>query len=163
MKSRLAKAGVALVGIAAFLVIGFFLENDLGVPFYTTYRIGCAAVCLFLIFQFGADYPGERWPRVALVIALLVNVGIFFTPLVEGHASRGEIMLFLAPDAVVVLAARTVSYPVVDDHQRAVRGQLIVGSILAAALCAILFSLVLLSPHTDPGSQPVKVLKAANS
>lgn len=137
MKPRLVKAGVAFVGLAAFVVSAFLLENELGIPFDTTYRVGCVAMCLFLIYQFTLDYPGERWPWAALLIAMLVNAGMFFTPLVDGPASRGEIMLFAAPDAVIALAARTVSYSAVNEHQRAVRGQLIVGLILAVALCAI--------------------------
>jgi hypothetical protein len=86
---------------------------------------------------------------------MLVNAGIFFTPLVDGPASRGEIMLFAAPDAVIVLAVRTVTISAVDEHQRAVRGQLIVGLVLAAALCAIFLASALVSPRDGHRPNPL--------
>lgn len=129
---------------------GFTLEDEVGIPFASTFRVGCAAACLLFIYKLGTDYPGERWPRFSLWIALIVNIGIFFTPLVDRPASRGELMLFALPDAIVVLVAllveRCVSYPVADVHQRAVRQQIILGLVLAIAFCAILFTLVLIAP-----------------
>ena len=163
VKSRLKKASLALLGIAAFLVVGILLEEELGIGFYTTYRVGCAAACLFLIFRFASDYPGERWPWLALLIATLVNVGIFFTPLVAGPASRGEIMVFAAPDAVIVLAARAISYSAIDAHQRAVHGQLIVGLILVAAFCAIILAGAFVPPRGVAKSKPIAVMKTQTS
>jgi len=52
------------------------------------------------------------------------------------------------PDAVIFMAARTWTYPVTDVHQRAVRQQLIIGLILAIAVCAIFMSILLIPPHT---------------
>ena len=48
-----------------------------------------------------------------------------FTPLVNRPASRGEVMLFALPDAIIVLMARIVSYPVTDVHRRAMRQHMI--------------------------------------
>ncbi|ODT91245.1 MAG: hypothetical protein ABS86_02790 [Sphingobium sp. SCN 64-10] len=120
--------------------MAIMLQEKLGIPFDTTYRLACAATCLAFIAQFGLDAPQERWPWIGFVIALLVNAGLFFTPLFDRPASRGEIMLFALPDAVVMLGARIAYYPVADDHQRAVRQQLIVGLILAMAFCAIVLA-----------------------
>jgi hypothetical protein len=93
-------------------------------------------------------YPREQWPRISFWVALAVNVAIFFTPLVDRPASRGELMLFALPDAIVVLAARIASYRVTNVHQRAMRQQMIFGLVVAVAFCAILFTLVLIDPRT---------------
>jgi len=144
MTSRLGQFFIWLLGIIACLVIAFTLENKVGIPVAVTLRIVCAGMCLFLMFKIGSDYPGQRWPRVALAIAALFNFAMFFSPLAELPASKGDIMFFAAPDAVIFLAARTFTYPVTDVHQRAVRQQLIVGLILASAACAILMSILLI-------------------
>ncbi|HEX4737441.1 MAG TPA: hypothetical protein VH331_07760 [Allosphingosinicella sp.] len=148
MGSALRRVSLALLGVAAFVAIGGVLEKEAGLPFDTSYRAACAAACLLFIFKLGSDYPGERWPRTSLWIALLFNVGLFFTPLVDRPTSRGELMLFALPNAVIVLAARIASYPVVDDHQRAMRQQMILGLVVAVAFCAILFAFALMEPHT---------------
>jgi hypothetical protein len=119
-----------------------------GIPFAVTFRVACAGACLFLIARIGSEYPGERWPRIALLIALLVNLGLFFSPLAHLPASKGDILFFGGPDAAILLAARTVTYPVVDAHQRAVRQQLIVGLVLALAFCAIILSIMLIPSPT---------------
>lgn len=134
--------------MAAFIIIGIALEDEFGVPFDTTYRVGCAAICLVFIYKLAVDYPGEPWPWISLWLALLVNIGLFFTPLFDRPASRGELMLFALPDAIVVLAARIISYRVVDVHQRAMRQQMILGLIAAVAFCAVLFTLILIAPLT---------------
>lgn len=151
MGSTLWHLTLALLGIAAFVTIGIELENDLGIPSDTTYRVVLAAMCLLVIFKLELDYPGEQWPRTSLWVALLVNVGLFFTPLVDRPASRGELMLFALPDAIIVLVARILSYPVGDEHQRAMRQQMILALIVAVAFCAILFTLLLIEPHTADG------------
>jgi undecaprenyl pyrophosphate phosphatase UppP len=145
---RQRRLSLALLGTIAFVIIGIALKSQIGLPLDTTYRVACAAICLAFIFKLGSDYHGERWPRTSLWIALLLNVGLFFTPLVNRPASRGELMLFALPDAIIVLAARIASYSVVDEHQRAMRQQMILGLIVAVSFCAILFALALIEPHT---------------
>ena len=144
MKLRLWKFCLALLSIAVFVSIGVVLETELGFPFYTTYRIACAGICLVLMAKIGAEYRAQRWPWVGFWIALLINAGLFFTPLLDRPASRGEIMFFALPDVTIFLAARAVSYPATDDHQRAVRQQLIVGLVLAIAVCAMVLSSALI-------------------
>ncbi len=116
------------------------------IPFAVTFRVGCAGGCLIFIYMIGSDYPGERWPRIALFIALLFNVGMFFSPLAGFPASKGDILFFGVPDLVILLAARAFSYPVADAHRRAVRQQLFVGLILALAFCAMILSILLFHP-----------------
>jgi hypothetical protein len=145
---RLWYLSLAVVAIIAALIVGDALKDELGIPFDTTYRIVCAGTCLVFIYKIGSDYPGERWPQISLCVAALVNVALFFTPLVNRPASRGEVMLFALPDAVVWLSARAVSYPPRDVHQRAIRQQLILALILAVAFCAILYALTLMGSQT---------------
>jgi Na+-translocating ferredoxin:NAD+ oxidoreductase RnfA subunit len=151
-KSSLVRLGLTFLGIFTFVAIAIGLESEVGIPFATTFRVACAAICLGFIWSLGRDFPRERWPRISLWVALLVNIVIFWTPLVNRPASRGELMLFALPDAIIVLvillAERIVTYPAVDDHQRAIRQQIILGLVLAVAICAILFTLVLLAPRT---------------
>jgi hypothetical protein len=142
------QAGLWFLGFVALLVVGFTLEDEVGIPFATTLRVVCVGFCQFFIHKLGADYPEEQWPRISFWVALVVNIAIFFTPLVDRPASRGELMLFAVPDAIVVFGARIASYNVVDVHQRAVRQQMILGLVFAVALCAILFTLVLMDPRT---------------
>ena len=155
-RSRRRELGLWLLGIVALLVIGITLEDEAGIPLAMTVRIAGASICLLFIYRLGRDFPGEQWPRIGFWISLVVNIGIFFTPLVDRPISRGELMLFALPDAIVVLVAmsveRMVSYPAVDVHQRAVRQQIILGLVLAIAFCAILFTLVLIDPRTGPST-----------
>jgi hypothetical protein len=148
-KNNAKNAGLALLGVLVFVVFSIILENTFGVPFDTSYRIACAGICLGFIWTIGRDYPGQRWFLIAFAIALLVNIGIFFTPLVDRPASRGELMIFALPDTVILLAARIVSYPVQDTYQRAVRQQMILGLVIAIAFCALLLFLALIP---DPAS-----------
>lgn len=154
VRSRLKLGALTLAGILAFVTIGILLEEAFGIRFDTTYRLACAAVCLFLISRIGSDFPGQQWPRVGLVLAFLVNGGLFFTPLLSGRASRGEISVFALPDAIVLMVARIVSCAVsdrpVDDHERAVRQQLILGLVLAVLACALLFAVLLMAPRLPP-------------
>lgn len=49
-------------------------------------------------------------------------------------------MIFALPDAALFLFARTIGFPTGDQHQRAVRQQLLVGSLLAFALASLLLA-----------------------
>lgn len=136
-------AGICLIALS------FVLERETGIPVETTMRVGAAGLCLGFIYNLSLDYPGERWPWIGFWLALLVNIGVFFTPLVKGPLSRGELMVFASPDAVVVLAARIFTYRVTDIHQRATRQTMILGLVVAIAFCAILFTLAFVDPRTS--------------
>lgn len=123
MHSRLVKVVLSLLGIIVFVVFAITLENEIGIPFAVTLRVACAGMCLSLMFKIAQDYRGQKWPKIALAIAALFNFAMFFSPLATLPASKGDIMFFAAPDAVIFLAARTLTYPVTDVHQRAVRQQ----------------------------------------
>jgi hypothetical protein len=143
LKTWLLRVVLALSGVAAFIVLGVTLDRAFGIGFDTTYRLACAGACLILIAYLARYYRGERWPWIALALALLVNVALFFTPLLDRSASRGEIMFFALPDAILFLIARTVTYRVTDVHTRAVWQQLILALVVAALFCALLFGLTL--------------------
>ena len=147
MKSRLGNALISLLGIAVFLTIAITLENQIGIPFALTFRIACASACLILMYKIRGDYPGQKWPLIALAVAFLFNFAIFFSPLAKLPVSKGDILFFGLPDVVIFMAARAWTYPVTDVHQRAVRQQLIVGLVLAIAVCAIFMSILLIPPH----------------
>lgn len=151
-RSRPQELGLWLLAIIAVLLIGVALEEKIGIPLATTLRIAAASVCLIFIYRLSTDFPEEQWPRIGFWLSLIVNIAIFFTPLVDRPISRGEVMLFALPDAIVVLFAmlieRIVSTPAPDVHQRAVRQQIILGIVLAITFCAILFTLVLIDPRT---------------
>jgi hypothetical protein len=146
-KSKPWHVSLAVFGLVAFLIISFTLQDDFGIPWDTTYRVGCAGACQAFIYKLGSDYRGERWPRISFWVALLVNLSLFFTPLVNRPTSRGELMLFALPDAVIVLVALIVSYRVEDAHQRAMRQQMILGLVVAVVFCAALFTAALMGPH----------------
>ncbi len=150
--SKLREMGLWLLGIVVVLVIGFTLEDEVGIPVATTLRIATAAICLLFIYKIGLDYPGERWPRISLWIALVVNVAVFFTPLVDRPPSRGELMLFALPDAVVVMTARIASYRVADVHQRANRQLMILGLSVAVLSCVGVLGLTWMQVLTLHGS-----------
>lgn len=141
-KARLLRVCLAIVGILAFVAVAVTMETEFGIPFKITYRITCATACIVFIYKIGSEYPGERWPRIALISALAFNLGLFFSPLAHLPASKGDLLFFGAPDAAIMLAARTFSYPVRDTHQRAVRQQLILGLILVLAFCALIFAIM---------------------
>ena len=146
------RVGLALLGLIAFVTIGTVLEDEVGISFDTTYRVVCAGMCVVLIYSIGLEYAGQRWPRVVLWLATLVNVGILFSPLVDRPASRGEVMLFAVPDVVIFLTARIVTCSAVTVSQRATRQQMILGLVVAIGFCAILFALAILQPRTTRGS-----------
>ncbi len=135
---------VAILCVIALVALGIALENTTGIPFDMTYRIACAAICLVFIFYFGSEYRGQGWPRTALSIALLVNIGLFFTPIFDRHSSRGEVMLFALPDVIILLLVRLATYQVTDDHKRAMRQQMILGLVVAVAFCALVFASALM-------------------
>lgn len=147
MRTYFNRVSLALGGVLGAVLIGIALENDVGIPLATTYRIACAVGCLVFIFKLAKDYPGERWPRTAFFVCLLANTVLFFTPIVDRPASRGELMIFALPDAVIVLVALISSYKAVDVHQRAVRQQMIFGLFVAVLFCSVLFPLILVTPH----------------
>jgi hypothetical protein len=60
----------------------------------------------------------------------------------------GELMLFALPDAMIVLGIRIASYHVGDEHQRAMRQMMILGLVVAATFCSILYALILLHPDS---------------
>lgn len=144
LKTRLLNLLLALSGIAAFFVLGVTLEREFGIKLDTTYRLGCAGICLTLLAYLAAQYRGERWPWIAFALALLVNLGLFLTPLFDRPASRGEIMLFAFPDTILFLTARIATYRVADVHQRAMRQQMALALLLAVAFGGILFFLMLI-------------------
>jgi hypothetical protein len=146
--SRGREAALWLLFMVALLVIGFTLQDELGIPFDTTFRVACVGMCLFLISKIAAEYPGERWPWISFGIALVVDIAIFFTPLVDRPTSRGELMLFAAPDAVIVLIVRIATYNADTSDQRALRMHMIGGLVLAIVLCVFLFFMMLIGPHT---------------
>lgn len=141
---KLDKNWLVFLGGISFGAIAVSLDYLSVVSFAFTFHIVCAAGCLIFIYMIGSNYPGEQWPRIALFIALLFNVSMFFSPLAGFPASKGDIGFFGVPDLVILLAARAFSYPVTDAHQRAVRQQLFVGLILASAFCAMILSILLL-------------------
>jgi drug/metabolite transporter (DMT)-like permease len=138
---------LAVAGIISAVAIGIALENDAGIPFDTSYRFGCATACLIFIFKLQRDYPTERWPKLGLIGSMLINLLIFFTPLVSRPASRGELMVFALPDAIIVLAVLIASYNVQTVHQRALRQQMIFGLIVALGFNAVIFTLILIGPQ----------------
>ena len=143
MAHRFLQLIVTLIGVALTLAMAFVLESATGISVAVTLRIIVAGVCLFVMFKIGGDYPGEKWPKIALAIAAIFNFAMFFSPLAKMPVSKGDLMFFAVPDAVIFLAFRTFTYPVTDIHTRAVRQQLIVGLILALAFCAIIMSILL--------------------
>jgi hypothetical protein len=140
LDSRMGRVALALIGVLAFLLVGILLES-FGVPLDLTYRIACAIGALVLMIYLGRDYTAERWFRISLCLALLVNLGLFFTPLVNGPTSRGELILFAVPDGVIVLTARILTYRAMNAEQKATRTHMIAGLIAAVALCSVLFAI----------------------
>lgn len=144
LRPYLRRLGLVLLGIFVVVTIGIALQNEIGLPFYTTYRVVCAALCLGFILKLVLDYSEERWPKVSFWGALLVNISLFFTPLFDRPASRGEVMFFALPDAIIVLVALILSYDVVDEQQRAKRYTMILGLVVAIIVCVGLFALTLI-------------------
>lgn len=147
MRDYFKRLALALGGIIGAVAIIIALENDAGIPFDTSYRVCCAIACLTFIFKLARDYPAEQWPKLGLIGSALINFLIFFTPFVSRPASRGEIMIFALPDAIVVLTALIAFYKVETPHQRAVRQQMIFGLTVALGFSAVLFSLIMIGPY----------------
>ncbi|KQM63378.1 hypothetical protein ASE75_13070 [Sphingomonas sp. Leaf17] len=121
-----------------FVVVAVLLDAYLFVPFDISFRVACAGMCLAFIAKLAADCPGERSLRIGFWFALIVNIGVFFTPLVDRPASRGELMVFALPDAIVVLGAGIACYPVTDPRGRSVRQLMILGLVVAFVTFAAL-------------------------
>ncbi len=150
--SKLRVMSFWLLGIVAVLVVSIALQDTVGIPGETTLRIATAAICLFFIYKLGLDYPGERWPRISLWVALVVNAALFFTPLMDRPMSRGELMIFALPDAVIVMTARIVSYHVADVRQRANRQMMVLGLLVAIAGCIGILGPTWMQVRTAHGS-----------
>ncbi len=151
----------ALFGIMAFVAFGVELQNRFGIPFDTTYRIACAGACLAFIAKLGWDSPDERWPWIGLGLAAIVNIALFLTPILDRPASRGEIMIFALPDLVVVMAVRIRAYRVTNDHQRAMRQQMVMALVLAVAIGALVIASTLVPDHPRHRGQAANSLNAA--
>lgn len=136
--------GLALIGVVIFVALSIALDNYVGIPFDTSYRIACASGCLLYIIKLGLDHPGEKWPWVGFSIALLLSISLFFTPLLDRPASRGEIVLFALPDAIILLGARIATYPVNnDDDRRIIHQRLILALVIALAFFGVLVAVSL--------------------
>jgi len=129
------KVGLVLLGVIVFVIVALVLDAG-GIPFDLTYRVACAGACLWFIHTLRIDPPEAGWRRIGLGLAALVNVALFFTPVVDRPSSRGELMIFAIPDLVVVLAVRIAALRPVDVDQRARRVQLIACLVIASAVCA---------------------------
>ncbi|MBZ6381817.1 hypothetical protein [Sphingomonas sanguinis] len=160
-RKRLRSFFLILIGIIAFVAVGIELQDGLGIPFDTTYRIACAGACLAFIAKLGWDSSGESWPWIGLGLATAVNVALFFTPVFDRPASRGEIMMFASPDTAILFAARIWDYPVTDDHQRAIRQQLVMGLIFAVIVSALLMASAFVPDRPDRHHHPANSLNAA--
>jgi len=123
------------------------MENAFGIAFRTTFLVVCAVGCLALIAWLGWEYRTERWPWVALVVATLFNIGLFFSPLAHLPLTKGDLLVFLAPDAAIVLTARLATYRVETDAQRAVRRQLILLLVATLVFSAIVMAFVFSPPR----------------
>lgn len=156
MPSYLLRLGAALLGLIVFVTLAITLQEKLAIPFAWTFRVACAGACLVFIGKVGSEYPGERWPRIAILIALMFNVGFFFSPLAHLPASKGDILLFGLPDAAILLTARIISYRLTDVHRRAVRQQMIFGLVLALAFYAIILTMMFIpaAPHSKGRRHP---------
>lgn len=53
--SKRREASLWVLGLVALLVIGFTLEDEVGIPFATTLRIACVGFCQFFIYNLGED------------------------------------------------------------------------------------------------------------
>lgn len=145
MSSKFLHRGWVVLGGIVFLIVGLAI----GIPFDTLYRIGCGIVCFLFVAKFKTDYPTERWTQIGIWAVPLVNACLFLTPIFNHRASRGEVMLFALPDAVVLLVARLATTTANDDHERAQRQIVILGLVVAIIFCGALYSLVLIPKHID--------------
>lgn len=124
------------VTLPAIIMLSIFVEDNLDVSSDAIFRVVSAVVAPIAIYPCLAG-PDSRWMRFGLVLALAVNMGIFFTPLVDRPAaSRGEFFLFALPSLVVMLSARVASFPVQTARDRVVRQQLILGLVVSVLACA---------------------------
>lgn len=137
---RMTRLLLVLVGVGLLVAGSIILEDRLEIPVDVFYRAACATISLWMMIRIGQAYRPDTWPLLAVATAIAVNVAMFFTPIVQRPASRGEILLFAAPDVLIFLIFRTANFRVVDEQSRAVRQQLIVGTIIVATFCALLLS-----------------------
>jgi hypothetical protein len=147
VRSYLKRLALTFGGIIGAIAIGIALENGLGIPVDTTYRVECAIACLLFILKLQRDDPTDQWPKHGLIGSAIINFLVFLTPLLSRPASRGELMVFALPDTIIVLIALIAFYMVETVHQRAVRQQMIFGLIVALGFSAVMFTLILIGPH----------------
>jgi len=93
-----------------------------------------------LVYWVRFDFPDEKWPQRTFWISLLINIGIFFTPIIDRPASRGELIIFGLPDGFIVAIAMIAHN---RSWTRSVRTQLIATIVLFTAACAALLAFVI--------------------
>lgn len=152
MGDRFFKLAMMLIGLGIWVASAMTLENVTGISVDTTYKVTCAIVCVGFMAHVATNYPGERWPWIAVAVACLFNAGLFFTPVLGHPASRGEIMLFALPDVSIFTLARAVTYPAEDVHERAVRQQIFMGLFFAVALGAIILATGFIPDRREPSA-----------
>ncbi len=130
------KRRVLLILFASFALLGsvIALNEIFSLPGEMTIRIFCAGMCLFFIYELRNEYRGESWPQISFWIAVPINVGLFFTPLLKAPLSRKEFVIFALANAIIVLLVRIPSYHVEDDRQRAVWQQMVLALIVFVVL-----------------------------
>ena len=145
-RSKAEGAGLWLFGLIGFLIVGMYLEDTFGLPFGFSVRLASIAFCQWCFWRLRSDYPDDWWSKSVFWSALVLNILVLLSPLTDRQPSRGELMVFALPDAILFLAVRTVTYKVADVHQRAVRQQLVLGLILALAFYGVILTVMLLDP-----------------
>lgn len=135
-RSPMTLGAALIIVVTAFVAFIVTIEQGLGVAFDTSVRILCAVIALVLVFSFVSSKRTERWPWIALLIATLVSAGLFFTPLIDRPSSRGEFILFLLPDTIILLTARLITFEVRDDRGRAARQTMVLGLVVAVVIWA---------------------------
>jgi peptidoglycan/LPS O-acetylase OafA/YrhL len=148
LRSQSIRAKLALVAllVVAMLMTTWVLESQFGVSADTSHRVYCALGGIIIIYSWGFDEPNNRWLRFALPAALLANIGIFFTPLVDRPVSEGrggDFLLFVLPSIVIMFSTRIAMLPVNSVRDRATRQELILWLVVAVIVCAVIFAIAL--------------------
>jgi hypothetical protein len=130
-------------GLLAFLVVSIAMDEYGLLPWDFSYRVGCAGMCLAVLAKFAMELPEERWPWWSFWAALVANIGLFFTPIMDRAASRGELLIFALPDAVIWLTFGIASTPPIDLAARVTRQYMMLGLVVAILMGTILFAFAL--------------------